>query len=163
MSDFEILGKKVVRLRKAVASDLPFITDSWLSSYRRSWAVKNVRNTEYYAYEHRMLEEMIPRCMTVVLCPENDDDHIWGWACYEMREQEGVRLLVLHYILIRDTYQKHGLATQLLDKLIEIENPHGVTYTYNTYSFTKFLAAQEEKTKDWRHNPYVRFKEYLKL
>lgn len=164
MSDLEVHGKKIIRLRKAEIEDIPFVTNSWLASYRKSKDVARIPNTEFYFYEHVMLEHLIPDSMLVILCPEFDSDHIWGWGCYQVVEQgytgQRYKILVLHYILVREAYQGLGLARQLLDNIMALEKPDGVVTTYRTKDST-VITRNKEECRDWRYNPYLRYKEYL--
>lgn len=164
MSDLEVYGKKIIRLRKAEIEDIPFVTNSWLASYRKSLDCRGIPNTEFYHYEHQILENLIPDSMLVILCPEHDHDHIWGWGCYQVIEQgdtgQRLKVLVLHYVLVREAYQKLGLARQLVDNILALEKPDGVVMTYRTKDSFKALQDRRE-VKDWRFNPYLRYKEYL--
>jgi GNAT superfamily N-acetyltransferase len=146
-------------LRKAEPADVNFITSSWLDSYRYSVISKPVRTTEFYHYEHQMLESIIPKSTVVVLCPATDPGHIWAWAVYE--KLEGV--LVLHYVLTKKEFKRRGLAKKLVTKILEIEQPKAVAYTYTTRDAYSIISSHQEELGEWRYNPYVRYLYHLHI
>ena len=137
----------VVQMRKAEPGDVPFITNSWLKSYR-SGGIGNrlVPNDVYYQMHHAILEVILPKGLAVVLCNPEDRDMICGWAHAETFNDG----LVLHYAYVKNSLRRHGLFTKLMDTLIEHERPQSIMYTHKTEAFDKVTP----KHKGWIYNPY---------
>ena len=64
------MTEEIINLREAQDQDVPFITNSWLKSYRHGGAMtKHVPNDIYYAQHHSVLERILPRGVVVVALP----------------------------------------------------------------------------------------------
>lgn len=137
-----------VLLRRAdPKSDIPFVTNSWLKSYRDAFAVAGIPNRLYYYYHHKVLEHLLPRSVVVVACSEDDSDQILGWIAAEMLENQ---VLVIHYCYVKSTFRGLGIASMLVDTLLKSEAPSAVMYTHRTKS-----SSAIERTKEWVYHPYL--------
>lgn len=136
-----------VELRKAEPGDVPFITNSWLKSYRSNGIGNRlVPNDVYFQMHHKILEAILPKGLAVVLCNPQDRDMILGWAHAETFSDG----LVLHYAYVKNSLRKHGLFTQLMETLLEHEKPQAVFYTHKTEAFDKLNPRRH----GWIYNPY---------
>lgn len=143
MSDGQALP---VRIRRATKRDIPFITNSWLRSLRNAPQVQGIPNNTYYYQHHKLLEQLIPRSVVLVICNENDEDQILGWCCAEVVDTA----LVVHYVYIKHPFRKLGLATRLVKLLEESEQPPAIMHTHMTE-----IGRRIVKEKDWVFNPYL--------
>ncbi len=143
-----------VVLRKATAKDGDYIANSWLKGYKRSSAVWNIRNKEYYFFEHRIIETILERATTLVLANRSNLDQIVGWVCFEMI-QPGI--MVLHYVNVKSTFWNNGFARYMVETVIDMEKPQSVVWTYRTQRGVEVLKKTQKETGDWRHNPYLKF------
>lgn len=147
-------GTGHVRIRKANSGDVRYITSSWLNSYWNSPANKGIRKSEFFSYEHKLLETILPRATTLVLCNAANEDQILGWVCFEKRSN-GV--LILHYANIKAPYRGRGLARLLIEEILELEKPQTVLFTYVTSASHKIIRTHNEEMGSWRHNPYLKY------
>lgn len=135
-------------LRKGLARDVPFITSSWLRSFRDAPFVRGVPNNIFYYQHHKVLEHLIPRSIVVVACSEDDPDLIVGWVCAELVDTA----LVVHYVYVKHDYRRMGVAKALLTFLVDAEKPPAVMYTHKT------KAAIAAAPEGWMYNPYLIFR-----
>lgn len=152
-----------VTLRNLSSRDLPFVTNSWLRNYRKSWHVKGVDNETYYDRHHRILEVILPRASTVVACHPQDPDVIFGWACAEFINES----FVLHFVYVKNNFKTHfrngepegfGIGTKLVEALLTNEEPERVIYTHETKQGKEFLKRLYQKgvlDVEPVYNPYI--------
>lgn len=95
------------RIRDAVASDVSFVYDSWLRSYRK--AQSEVRDEDYFSSQRRRIDRVLrgPGFLRVVH-PEGAPSVIAAWACLDAAPA------VLHYVYVKEEYRGHGFARALL-------------------------------------------------
>jgi len=145
-----------ISFRPAVGSDIPYIKNSWLESYRNGDGVRGIPNKYYYHYEELLLRKSIPRCSNaggLVVAYEHKPDMDWmdtvkadilGWICAEALETG----LLVHYVYVRgfdnrrnkhipsktNDYRQMGIASSLLDHCRTTLNclHQPVFYTYRT-------------------------------
>lgn len=143
-----------IRIRKAVSKDVRYITSSWLNSYYHSPVNKGTRKSEFFLLEHKMLEVILPRATTLVLCNASNVDQILGYICYEVLAG-GV--LVIHYVNMKQPYRKRGLARYLVEEVLDIESPSQVLYTYFTEQGGHIIRRHKEELGSWRRNSYLKY------
>jgi hypothetical protein len=137
-----------VMIRVAELSDIPFIFNSWLKSYRDSPAVKNVPNTVYYAEHHKVIEEVLASksLMILVACNKEDQDQICGYIVAELTPE----LSVIHWLYCKHTFRKLGIAKLLESSLMNM-SLSGSTHIYTHMSKSSDKLA---KLKTYIYNPY---------
>lgn len=152
-----------ISLRTLHKRDLPFVTNSWLKNYRKSWHVKGVPNEIYFARHHRVLEHLIPRASTIVACHPEDPDVLFGWACAEIINDA----FVLHYIYIKQRFktvfesgekvQGFGMGTALLETFLENEAPSSLYHSHETKAGKEFLKRlyQKDVIPEPIYDPYL--------
>ncbi len=133
-----------IRVRPASVDDVPFICSSWLKSYRGADAVKDVPSRTYYYYQHRVLEELLPRSVTLVACLEDDPNTIVGYLTYEVVDTA----LVVHWLYLKHTFRRMGIAKELLKLAADAEKPPAIFYTHYT-------RACLWAPKEFSYNPYL--------
>lgn len=105
------------QLRQATPSDLNFIYNSWLKSYRNSPWAANVPSAVYFKIHHDLIEALIQRSSCVVACDSEDPDQILGFAIVEQRRD----LKIAHYVYVKQPYRRIGVATTLLGVFGDID------------------------------------------
>lgn len=106
-----------VMVRPAVREELDdFVVSSWLQSYTRSLPAKLMRadarfglGRERYWTNQRMRIERILATPTVRVLVATVDDMVVGWACEDRAQRK------LHYIYVKDTFRRQGIANKLAD------------------------------------------------
>ncbi len=135
-------------LRPGTSGDVPFITNSWLTSFRDSCHVWGVPNDEYYGGHHRVLEEIIPDSVVLVLCEETHPGHIAGYVVYETL-QSG---MWVHYMYLKRKFRGTGLGRMMYETVLDLEKPERVGYTHRTKKLWQIYKA---KNPNWTYNPYM--------
>lgn len=140
-----------LQIRPLQVSDVPFVTSNWLHTYRDSPSTWGIRNTEYFHYQHKKIEEVVARGTTLILCNSARPDQDLGFLTYEVFPG---RILVLHYCYFKRAYRGMGLARILVDEVISAEVPDSVQVTHRTKTSGQILHKVKD-CKDWRMNPYI--------
>lgn len=138
-----------IMLRAAKPSDVPFLTSTWLKSYRDAPAVRGVPNRVYYYYHHKVLEALLTRCTVMVACYDHTPDQILGYVCAELFDSA----LVVHYVYTKQTFRGFGVARKLVKHLIDAEKPPAVLYTHKTKDV--FPIERKMKGEGWIFHPYM--------
>jgi GNAT superfamily N-acetyltransferase len=124
-------------VRPAKPTDMAFVFDSWLKSYRYridrpaaeshrcprckrmpprdingAAAVEGMRTSDYFDVQRDRIVRLLSRGSTVVVAfpdePVRSPDVIAAWACYDALPE------VLHYVYVDDFYRRKGLARRLI-------------------------------------------------
>lgn len=125
------------KLRAPVEADTSFIFNSWLKSYRSSNFAKDQCNTVFYENYKKIVNDIIDRSMLTVICNPEDENHLFGYIVFE--RLPGANLLV-HYIYIKHTYRKNGLAKALINAVHESGNPILASHHTNVCKASKSIA-----------------------
>jgi ribosomal protein S18 acetylase RimI-like enzyme len=139
-----------IRLRNATDADVPFIFNSWLKSHRFSPSTSGCQSPVYFAQHHKLIEGLCKRASIIVACNDKDLGQIYGYVCCEKIEDN----LVVHFIYVKETFRKLGIAKMLLDTQ-GWRRDAAFFYTHRTRSAEalgdKFLMV---------YNPYLAFYGY---
>lgn len=135
--------------RKAVEDDIPFLTNSWLESYRHSPQIRGVPNSVYFYYHHKVLEELLTRCTVLVCCYPDRPSQILGYICAELFDTA----LVVHYVYVKKTFRKLGIGKSLVQEILNTEKPPAVLYTHKTKDM--FPIEKKLRQQGWIHHPYM--------
>lgn len=134
-----------VIVRDVYQSDIKFIFDSWLRSWRTSPWAGVIPNNVYYPLTRSVIEQLVGRGATFkVACLANDNDKILGWVCYEVPDQT----TVIHYIYIKDAYIPFDIGQLLLDATPG-SKPGFFTFRYRQVSD---ICTYD---KGWKHAPEI--------
>lgn len=136
--------KSQVQIRTANESDVPFIFNSWLKSYRSSNAAKNISNPVYFDFHHKLLENILQRSNVLVLCDTADTAQVFGYIVAQ--DLDGVK--VLHYAYVKFAFRGMGLANMLLTEA-GLSKQVGGFYTHETGVGQKLVGDK------FVYNPYL--------
>lgn len=114
-------------IRPAQETDIPFILNSWLKSFRMGTFNVNVANTIYFTEQHKLVEKILKRSTVLIACESNDVANIYGYIVFE--KIEGI--LTIHYMYIKHTFRGLGLSKVLLENAGHDKEAGGL-YTHNT-------------------------------
>lgn len=123
-------------LRPVNASDLNFIFDTWMKTWRESKWAGTIPNHLFYDTQRKLIEDLLIRGARIVVAhEEHDHSRILGWACGETKEGK----TVLHYVYTRR--KDDGLTAALVDGLLGAK-PGFITH-----------KIPGKKFKAWKHLP----------
>jgi hypothetical protein len=95
-------------------------------------------NDLYYFDQHRVIETLLPRCICLVACNEDDSDQILGWVAAEVIDTA----LVIHYTYCKHPFRRLGIAKRLVGLLQTTEKPPAVFYTHRTPNSHKLRLVE---------------------
>lgn len=134
-----------VQYRPAKPSDIPFVMDSWLNSWRVSPWAGCIPNNYYYKVTRAAIEQLIIRGAKLeIACKESDPDKILGWVCSELTGPD----TVIHYLYVKEGYLPFDIGAKLVERT-EGKKPGFYTYRYR--------QVQDACPGDqgWRHEPSI--------
>ncbi len=136
----------LVKVRGAVAEDLPFILNSWLKSYRNSSVSLSIPNQVYYPGHTNRVKEILsnPSTVSLILVNSTDADQIMGYVIFDLNAP------VLHYLYVKQPFRKYGMGQFLVSLAI---THHKSAILHCTHIAKKW----KEKAKSFNllFNPYV--------
>lgn len=99
------------KLRKANDSDVSFIYNSWLKSYRKAHMNYLIPSDYYYSYYQKEIQRLLTNAEVLICHNIDDDTHIYGFLAYQLNS---VGMQVAHYCYIKQPYRDIGLFDSLL-------------------------------------------------
>lgn len=139
--------------RPADSRDMNYIRSSWLKSQRDCGYVgRGCPNEVFFPALGAVVEQLLSRSTVLVLTPEDDDERIAAWAAYEVMPGPE---LVLHYVYVRRSCRRLGLAKRLVESILAMEE---VSRARCTFSSTRAdsVRAFRPGGKLW-HDPFALF------
>lgn len=103
------------KLRPYKNEDIPFIQNSWGSSYYKGAAYNSYLSPKEFNAKHRPIREQIlrkPNTAIIVACSTSDEDLILGWMIIEKPMK--AKGLLFHYIYIKEAFKNENLAQAIL-------------------------------------------------
>lgn len=132
--------KRFYSIRHAIGSDLNFIYDSWLTSFRYDSAFgKSHKNSVFFPQYRRVLDEILSKPDTQTLVAHDPDnlDVVLGYLVYEPG--------ILHYVFTKEAFRKYGIAAALLQYAAQGRE---LLISHKTLSVINYLRAHPEFTHD---------------
>lgn len=131
--------------------DVPFLHDSWGTSYfDGSFAKKSLTPDEFHRF-HRPIRERFfasPDSAVIVCSPDDDGWLIIGWIAVQ-RLPSGI---IVQYLYVKSAFKKQGIAEQLIKRAVPC--PH-VFYTHLTDRASRIISKKQEQFRQWRHLPHL--------
>ncbi len=149
------MKKLPISLRVVSPFDIPFIKNSWLTSYRNSTYAWKIPNPVYFHEHGALISNMISKSNILVAVNQDDEDQIFGFIVFEPHKITNTS--VIHYLYVKSAYRHGQIATELLDEVMyqsEQMDSLPIVVTHFSKEFEKFCA------KVFIYNPYL-LKEYL--
>lgn len=104
--------------RKLSPSDEPFLYATWLRSYASSDHAKRLGRS-YWEIERRIITGLLTRCDVVVVCENDDFDHIIAYVVYEAKGGK----TTIHYAYTKMLYREMGIMSGVLSAKIDLDSP----------------------------------------
>jgi len=119
-----------LKLRPALQTDRNFIKSCWIKSFMETPFGRSMKPSIYKKFQGNLVEDLLTRSITMILCNEEVEDEIYTFVCY--RKPSGI--LIVDYIYTKQPYRKMGLAKLLINKVIEsVEDIDTLYYTHNRW------------------------------
>ncbi len=139
--------------RPYVNDDIPFIQNSWGTSYYKGASYHHYINPkEFHAFHRPIREAFFLRPTTaVVLCVSKEDQGlIMGWIAVE-KPTSGPGI-VIHYLYVKQAFKNLGIASSLLNS-VTIETP--VIYTHITERAQRMMRNSKKRFNDYFQAPHL--------
>ena len=110
-------------IREAIGSDLPFIFDTFLKSYKMNSVIgKACRNGVFFDNYRLILDQILDESSILVACHKDEPTVIFGYIIHDKS--------ILHYIFIKEAFRNLGLAKALYMEGLKTADPmFGYLYT----------------------------------
>jgi hypothetical protein len=141
-----------IRIRVATNDDMPFIVDSWLSTYWGSDVGRALNRigrepalqrylpiiefgaekpSLYYGLQRKLVTGLLARCGAIVACDPGAESVIYGWLCGD----ETGDVPLLHYVCVKAGFQERGIAGRLMTEAGISSRGLPAHYTHSTDDF----------------------------
>lgn len=123
---------------------------SWLKSYRHgSYFAKRIRDKQFFAYHHKVLERILARPTTTVTvaCKPGEENTIFGYLITEFFAAENKT--IIHFVYVKDAFRGFGVAKQLLET-VKL-NPNVCYFSHWTFAVDELIKKYPGMT----YNPYL--------
>jgi hypothetical protein len=118
---------KSIAIREFTSSDIGFVFNSWLKSFRSSYFAKGIPNSVYFSGHHKLIEHLIQNSRVVIACDPADTKNIYGYICASTVQG----ILVVHYVYVKHTFRCLGVAKTLMNQF-EHDASRAACYTHQT-------------------------------
>lgn len=105
-------------------TDLDFLFNSWLKSYRHSNECNAMNNEVFFKRFGKIITKIIGDSVLIIACNPEDVDQIYGYMVYKNLDD----VFVLHYIYVKFPYRKLGIAKRMLEAVADTKKPIVVTF-----------------------------------
>ncbi len=115
-----------IKIRPLQTSDVNFVCNSWVKSYRHHVETSKTLNPAnayipkevYFKGQQRLAEKLINADSSAVLvaCMENDPEQIVGWICATVKPS----VSIVHYCYVKAPFRLFGVATELIGRVTPV-------------------------------------------
>lgn len=116
-------------LREANQNDLNFIYNSWSYTYRKSPIMYRMDVKLYFENQTKQMHRILKDSCVYIACDSEDPSHIFGYIVFEDLQN----IAVIHYIYVKNSFRKNGIASYLLESVGINERP--CVATHDTWYF----------------------------
>ena len=104
----------MIKIREFKEEDKNFILSSFLKNYYSSMPGFKPESEVFFPNHQKQLEKLYSNgdIVVVVACLDDDEDLIIGYAIFGLDK-------TLHYVLVKESYKKMGMATRLIRHVIK--------------------------------------------
>ena len=117
------------QLRPYTPEDIPFIHNSWGTSYYRCSGANKVVDSRTFHERHRPLREAFfhrPTAAVIVACDKSDPWLIVGWIALEQIPEA----VVVHYVSVKSAFKGQGIAKWMFSQVNKVSPV--TAYTHKT-------------------------------
>lgn len=100
-----------ITIRGLLPGDIPFITSTWLKTYRNASRLKDVTLEGLYFNEHnKLINQSLNTSKILMACDPEDKEHVFGYLVGVNRPYGDF----LHYIYTKKVFREQGIAGDLI-------------------------------------------------
>ena len=99
------------KIRPSRESDISFIYNSWLKSYRKAHMNFLIPSDYYYSFYQKEVNRLLNDCKVVICHNPEDEEHIYGFLAYQVTD---IDLYIAHYCYIKQPMRELGLFESML-------------------------------------------------
>lgn len=133
-------------IREAKGSDLNFIYDTWLKSYRNSVLASQCGDAVFFSHYRFVIDKLLHDCKPLIACLPNDEDVILGYLVAQAPD-------TIHYLFVKEAFRQLGIGNALITHQNLSSDPLTLTHIS---PFCKYIARH-------KHVYYNPFKLYQTL
>lgn len=121
----ETLPSLPIAIRPMRASDLPWVTDTWLNSFRE--ANYGVPHDEFFDTQRKVIKHLFGRSRIAIACDPDDSDQVFGYVVWEPR---AAGKPLLHWAYTKHAFRRFGIFRRLL--MLVDPDQRGVLLTHRS-------------------------------
>ena len=141
---------KILLRAKRDDEDLNFILSSYLKSYRTAGDNVRMTNEVYFYNFKKVIMKLLENSLVVMAVDHDDPNHIYGFAIF----REDADIPILHYIYVKYTYRKLGVAKKILGRIFGSES--AVIAISHSNRVVDEIKKRKDCIYDFRYNPFLR-------
>jgi len=143
-------------IRSANPGDIAFIYDTWKNSFRYDKVTPGIRNFIYYPEQTAVMDAILndDRTKVSVVCKKDESFVVFGYMVYQPKPA------ILHYIYIKEPFQKLGLAKALFAQGFgpEVGKTENLQCSHKTKKVSDLFSTNDRLI----YNPYLICSTHLK-
>lgn len=139
--------------RPYTTTDIPFVQNSWGSSYYKGSSYHTVLTPDEFHAFHKITRDSFfhrPQAAVILCVSKEDPDLIMGWIAVEKPvKSPGI---VIHYVYVKQAFKGLGMASALLEKVCG-DGP--VLFTHLTERANRMMIRNPDKFQDFFYAPHL--------
>lgn len=142
-------------IRPYLPQDLPFISNSWGTSYYKGANYSRFMDPKAFHGFHRPRREAFfqrPNATIIVVAAKEDQDLIMGYMALE-KTQDQHQHLVLHYIYVKEAFKGLKLSSQLLKSITPTHNQ--ILFTHLTEKAQRIMSKKPHNFDQFHFTPHI--------
>lgn len=134
---------KEFNIREGIGSDLPFIFDSFLKSYKKtSFIGRSCRNGIFFDSYRLIVDRILEQSKVLVACHKTEPQVIFGYMIFNKT--------TLHYVFVKEPFWELGIANALYQEASQSLDQVG--FTSMTH---KTLMSDRIQSLKIPYNPFL--------
>lgn len=136
-------------IRALAPTDMPFVFNSFLKSYRDSPTTSGIPNGLYYAAQHLIIERCVadPAAVALAAVSTAESDQIYGYALGARHDNAAV----LHWSYTKHPFRGFGIAKTLMAAIVGEKPDIAVYFTHRMRNIGQLLKNKQS----YIYNPYL--------
>jgi len=139
-------------------SDINFILNSWLSSYRNSLPVTHVPNDVYFPEQKKIIHSLLDNVSVLIIADSEDTSVDIGYIIGERKDN----FFIIDWVYVKHLFKNFGLAQTLIHFLAG-KDVEKIVFTHQPKETNRYFVDCLSKYYKLEFNPYLQqrhLKEY---